>query len=50
LKKKRLEDLKKLLDKVLTEEFILIESIEVFWITGTKYKKIMEIFSENKAK
>jgi len=48
-KKKKLEYLKKLHDEVLTKEAVLKESTKIFQVSGTKYKKIANISSENKA-
>ena len=49
MKIKKLKYLKKLHDKVLTEKAALKEDAKVYQIARTKYKKIINIFSENKA-
>jgi len=45
-----LEYLKKLHDEVLTKEAVLKESTKIFQVARTKYKKIVNISSENKAR
>ena len=42
--------MKKLQNKVLTENTVLIVDTENFQVIGAKYKKIVNIFSKNKAK
>lgn len=42
--------MKKLQNKVLTKNTTLIVDTENFQVTGAKYKKIVNIFSKNKAK
>jgi len=46
-KRKWLEYLKKLWDKVLAEDIILIAGTENSQIVGAKYKDIVKIFLEN---
>jgi len=47
-KRKWLEYLKKLWDKVLAKNTTLMVDTESFQIAQTKYMKIVDIFSENK--
>ena len=47
-KKKKFKYLKKLYNEVLTEEAVFKESAEIHQIIGTKYKKIIDISSEDK--
>ena len=49
-KKKQLKYLKKLWDEVLAEDTILMAGTKNSQVIGTKYKKIVNIFSENKAR
>jgi len=48
-KRKKLEYLKKLCNEILSEEATLKEDTEILQIVRTKYKKVVNISSEEKA-
>ena len=50
LKKRRLEYLKKLQNKILNYGYNILKNIKVFYIIRNKRKKVLEISLANKAK